>query len=167
MKVLVAGDFCPRARVADAFEHGDYESVLGDVRNITSCADYSIVNLECPLVTGKMEPIEKVGPNLNCSQNGLDAIRWAGFDCVTLANNHFLDYGACGVRETIDYLKEKNIDFVGAGGNLKEASQVLYKELDGERLAIINCCEHEFSIATESSPGSNPLDPIQQYYSIK
>ena len=34
-------------------------------------------------------------------------------------------------------------------------------------MAIINCCEHEFSIATETSGGSNPLNPIQQYYAIQ
>ena len=44
---------------------------------------------------------------------------------------------------------------------------MLYKEIDGQMLAIINCCEHEFSIATEITAGSNPLNAIQQYYSIK
>ena len=33
-------------------------------------------------------------------------------------------------------------------------------------MAIINCCEHEFSIATAEHCGSNPLNPIQQYYAI-
>ena len=32
---------------------------------------------------------------------------------------------------------------------------------------MINCCEHEFSIATETSSGANPLNPIQQYYKIQ
>ena len=34
-------------------------------------------------------------------------------------------------------------------------------------MAIVNCAEHEFSIATPSSGGSNPLDPIEQYYAIQ
>lgn len=33
-------------------------------------------------------------------------------------------------------------------------------------MAVINCCEHEFSIANENSPGANPLNPIRQFYSI-
>ena len=45
--MLIAGDFCPRIRVADKFEHGDYESVLGEVKDLISAADYSIVNYEC------------------------------------------------------------------------------------------------------------------------
>ena len=40
-------------------------------------------------------------------------------------------------------------------------------EIDGKTLAIINRCEHEFSIATDETAGSNPLNPIQQYYAIK
>ena len=43
----------------------------------------------------------------------------------------------------------------------------MYKRKDGETLAIINCCEHEFSIADDDSAGANPLNPIQQYYKIK
>ena len=50
---------------------------------------------------------------------------------------------------------------------LSSASSVLYKQIGNQLLAIINCCEHEFSIATETSPGSNPLNPIKQYYAIK
>lgn len=43
----------------------------------------------------------------------------------------------------------------------------MYKTIGTKTLAIINCCEHEFSIATDTSGGSNPLNPIQQYYAIK
>jgi len=47
MKVIIAGDFCPRYRVTEKFEQGDYESVLGEVTDVISDADYSIVNYEC------------------------------------------------------------------------------------------------------------------------
>ncbi len=100
MKILIAGDFCPQNRVADAFERLDYASVLKEVQKITSDVDYSIVSFECPVVTGNAKPIEKIGPNLKCTPNGVKAIQYAGFDCVTLANNHFLDYGEDGVKET-------------------------------------------------------------------
>lgn len=63
MKVLIAGDFCPRDRVAEKFEKGDYDSVLGEVKDIISGADYSIVNFECPVANGGEKPIEKFGPN--------------------------------------------------------------------------------------------------------
>ena len=167
MKILVAGDFCPQNRVSEMFEKGDYDSVLGEVKDIISEADYSIVNFECPVCKGGEKPIPKCGPNLKCTEKDVDALKWAGFDCVTLANNHFLDYGKDGVENTMEVCSRYEIDTVGGGKNLQEASKILYKEINGETLAIINCCEHEFSIATESTAGSNPLNPIQQYYAIR
>ncbi len=167
MKILVAGDFCPQNRVVELFEIGDFATVLGEVKPIVEAADYSIVNFECAVTHGCEKPIEKIGPNLQCSKSGIEAVKWAGFDCVTLANNHFYDFGDEGVDNTLAACKEYGIDTVGGGKNLHEASKVLYKEIKGQTLAIINCCEHEFSIATDSTGGSNPLNPIQQYYAIK
>lgn len=167
MRILIAGDFCPRDRVANAFESEDYASILSGVRETISEADYSIVNFECPVVTGVVAPIEKHGPSLRCTPKGGDALMYAGFDCVTLANNHFRDYGDPGVKETIEVLDAKGIEHVGGGQNLEEASRVFYKEIAGQRLAIINCCEHEFSIATENIGGSNPLNPIRQFRDIQ
>ena len=167
MKILIAGDFCPQNRVSEKFEQGDYKSVLGDVKDIISNADYAIVNFECPVINGGEKPIEKCGPNLHCSNKGIEAVKWVGFDCVTLANNHFFDYSNEGVDHTLEACKKYGIDTVGGGINLHEASRILYKEINGETLAVINCCEHEFSIATEETAGANPLNPIQQYYSIK
>lgn len=167
MTVLVAGDFCPQDRVAEKFDQGDYESVVGEVKGVTYSADYSIVNFECPVTVGWERPILKQGPNLQCSENGMEAVKWAGFDCVTLANNHILDYGKEGVEHTLKLCEECGIDTVGGGKNLQEASKILYKEINDKTLAIINCCEHEFSIATDKQAGANPLNPIQQYYSIR
>jgi poly-gamma-glutamate synthesis protein (capsule biosynthesis protein) len=166
MKILIAGDFCPRYRVAEKIEKRDFNSVLGEVKDIISNADYSIVNFECPVTKGEGSPIEKCGPNLRCSEKGMEAVKWVGFDCVTLANNHFFDYGKEGVENTIETCGRYGLDTVGGGMNLDEASKILYKEIEGKTIAIINCCEHEFSIATEKTAGSNPLNPIRQYYEI-
>ncbi len=166
MRVLIAGDFCPRGRVVEAFDKEDYASVLADVKELTASADWSIVNLECPIITGSADPIEKKGPNLHCSSKGVKALQYVGFKCVTLANNHFLDYGDKGARETITTLERYSIDHVGGGMNLEEASKILYKDVDGKCLAVINCCENEFSIATDTTAGCNPLNPVKQYYAI-
>jgi poly-gamma-glutamate synthesis protein (capsule biosynthesis protein) len=167
MNILVAGDFCPKYRIKGLLEEGKFAEVLGDVRTITEKVDYSIVNFECPVTLGGEQPIEKKGPNNQCSEKGVEAVKWAGFDCVTLANNHLLDYGAEGVSNTLGVCKKQGIETVGGGMNIKEASQILYKKIGDKTLAIINCCEHEFSIASATSAGASPLDPVQQYYAIK
>ena len=43
----------------------------------------------------------------------------------------------------------------------------MYKTINNQVFAFINCCEHEFSIASDISGGSNPLNPIVQYYAIQ
>lgn len=64
-------------------------------------------------------------------------------------------------------LQTKKIDYVGAGRNLAEAAKILYKEVNGLRIAIVNVCEQEWSIATETTSGSNPVNPLVQYYQIQ
>lgn len=167
MRVIIAGDFVPRDRVLTLFETQQFTAVLGQVKDVLSSMDYSIVNFECPIVLGNSKPIEKIGPNLKSSINGMRAVKWAGFNCVTLANNHIYDYGDEGVKDTIKTCGEMGVDYVGGGVNIEDASRVLYRAIGDQTIGIINCCEHEFSIATEKMAGGNPLNPIQQFYSIK
>ena len=167
MKILIAGDYRPNNNDTDIFKQRKYDVIFDEIKAVTQKVDYSIVNLESPVVIGGAKPINKCGPNLRCDENGVEAIKWAGFNCVTLANNHFYDFGDTGVKNTIDCCKNTGLDVVGGGANLQEASKVLYKSINGQTFAVINCCEHEFSIATDSHGGSNPLNPIRQYYAIK
>ena len=51
MKILVAGDYCPRDRVAKQIDGGNFVEVLSDIKLVTEEADYSIVNFECPVVS--------------------------------------------------------------------------------------------------------------------
>lgn len=162
--ILIAADYYPRRRVAEEIEKGHYDAVFGKIKPIE--ADYKIVNFECAVASEEDKPIKKCGPNLKCSPKGVDVLAYAGFDCATLANNHFFDYGQSGVEKTLTQLKAHNMDYVGGGLDLKEAQETLYKTIGGETFAFINCCEHEFSIATEQSGGSNPLNPVTQWYAI-
>lgn len=167
MDLLIAGDFCPQNRVVSLFDSNNYQVVLGEIKPIVEQSDYSIVNLECPVIEGLESPIPKQGPNLYCTEKGVEALKWAGFDCVTLANNHFFDFGEKGVLNTITKCHNHGLDIVGGGEDLKEASRVLYKKINGQTLGVVNCCEHEFSIANNNRGGSNPLNPIQQFYALK
>ena len=167
MTILIAGDFCPQHRVATAFEKNDFTSVLEEVKNLTSKVDYSIVNFECPIGLKGTQPIEKQGPNLWCDSKAVSAIKYAGFDCVTLANNHFRDFGHASCLMTMKEIKDNGLDYVGGGENLTDAARILYHKTDRERIAIINCCEHEFSVASDKEAGSNPLNPIKQYNAIR
>lgn len=166
MKILITGDFVPRNRIAHQIEAGDY-SCLEEIKPIIQTADYAIVNFESPVVLQEAKPIEKTGPNLCCTEQAVDCISQAGFKCVTLANNHFRDYGQWGVEDTINTCKKYNIDYVGGGKDLEEASAILYKTINSEKIAIINVCENEWSIATKKYGGSCGMDIVDICHRIQ
>ena len=135
-KIIIAGDFCPRERVQEHIEAQNFENIFGDIKRYTSEADYSIVNLEAPIVNGIANPISKCGPSLKAIPATTDALKHAGFNMATLANNHFYDYGDSGVSDTINACVKAGIDTVGGGINITEASKTFYKEIKGGSLCI-------------------------------
>lgn len=168
MNILIAGDFAPRARLTQQIEKRNFGDVFSEnLRKIIKSADFSFVNFESPIVEDSFRPITKCGPNLCCKAEAAEAVKYSGFSCVTMANNHILDYGVKGLRKTVECCESQGLGVVGVGNNLKEAEKVLYLSKDNKMLAVINCCEHEFSIATDKEAGANPLNPIRQFYLIK
>ncbi len=63
---------------------------------------------------------------------------WAGFDMVSRANNHTMDYGAGGLRATTRALNSAGLVHAGAGENLAEARSPAYVETAGGRVALIS-----------------------------
>lgn len=166
INLLIAGDFCPHQRVYKLIEEQNYEAIFRNILPYTKASDINIVNFETTLADGSCKPIIKRGPNLKCTEVAIKALKYAGFDSVTLANNHFRDYGDEGCRLSFKALERNSISYVGAGNCLSEARAVLYKKVKGKTIAICNFCEHEFTIASDKTAGCNPIDPISNYYAI-
>lgn len=167
INILITGDFSPRNRVSELMNKGCATALLEDIKPLVNQMDLAITNFETTIADNEDYPIEKYGPNLKCSSEAIGILKDTGFGMVTLANNHFYDFGDAGVSKTLAELARYGIAHVGGGKSLKDASAVFYKKIKGHQFAIINCCEHEFSIATETHGGCNPLNPISQYYAIK
>ena len=160
-KIIIGGDFVPTESNYELFEDGDVQKLIGEeLLNKLNNADFTIFNLEVP-ITDEQHPIAKCGPNLiapTATIKGLKAINPHFFG---LANNHILDQGVDGLKSTIKVLEDAGIGYSGVGQNLDEACKPLIKEVNGKRVGIYCCAEHEFSIATESTPGANPFDPLE------
>lgn len=159
--ILIAGDMVPTQSNQELFVKGDMSSLLGDsLYEAFQKADISSLNLECPLTTSDT-PIEKNGPNLRALPETINGIKALNPTVVGLSNNHILDYGEKGLSDTLSLLSENGIPFVGVGNNLSEAVQSIHVvEKKGWRIGFYACAEHEFSIATEESPGANPFDAL-------
>lgn len=163
-KIIVAGDVAVSFKKDNEVAQNMVDQRLS---KIIRCSAYSIVNFEAPVRTKYSKAIHKTGPNLSQSAEVVDALKDVGFSCFTLANNHFRDYGHDAIENTLTLLKTKDIDYMGGGGNLSEASKILYKRLNGINVAFINVCEQEWSIATDQRAGSNPVQSLTQYYQIQ
>lgn len=163
MRILITGDLV----VSDQFYHKDL--IDKSVEDLFSSADYRIVNLEAPITNDNKEnKIIKTGPHLRMSeQTAISVLKQLNIDGVTLANNHILDYGTKGLLDTFDTLKSKEVAYVGAGTNLKDAAKNITINREGMKIAIINFCENEWSIAEEDSPGANPMDIIDNTNQIR
>ena len=106
-----------------------------DVAAILTAGDLVLGNLEGPLT------LETDGLPGKCNLRGHPGwapyLKEAGFNFVSLANNHIMDFGEQGLFETIELLKRNNIAFAGAGKNITEASAPVIMEIKGKRVAII------------------------------
>lgn len=167
IKLLISGDFCPIGRTENYLNIEDYKGLFHDFPNISDQVDYAIVNFECPF-TDSQNPISKSGPNIKTANpNTFKALKYAGFDMLTLANNHIQDYGGQGVLDTIEKAKENNFDVIGAGSNKEEAKAFFIKKIKNTHIGFINIAENEFCAATDSMPGANTFDLIENLRTIK
>lgn len=166
ISVLLAGDFCPIKRTGEAVLAGGAGQMVKSMAPMLAEADLSIVNLEAPL-TRTESPIPKTGPNLKGEPECAAFLVEAGFQVANLANNHIRDMGDQGVLDTIDVLKDRGIETVGAGRNLEAALQPLSLQIRGRRIAILAYAENEFSIADSTSAGAANLDSVANLEQIQ
>jgi poly-gamma-glutamate capsule biosynthesis protein CapA/YwtB (metallophosphatase superfamily) len=132
-------------------------------------SDLNILNLECPVTTvGTENKIIKTGPHIKGSQKSLTvALKQLNVNLVTLANNHIMDYGRLGLQDTFEFCKSENVDTVGAGYDVEEASKVYRTEVKGHKISVINFAENEWCNADEDTAGANPMDIISNVNQIK
>ena len=132
INIIITGDFCPHKRVEQAFLNKEFENVFNGFEKIAEDCDLSITNLECPLTLSNI-PIAKTGPNLKAHPDCINGIKFGGFNVVTLANNHIMDYGEQGLIDTINACTKNNINFVGAGPNIGDAEEPFYLNIKDKK----------------------------------
>ena len=135
LNIIITGDFCPTDEVEALCLNGNYDSIYNNVLPLLKNKDLSITNLESPL-TSQVSPIIKAGKNLIANPKCIDALKFADFDVVALANNHILDQSASGLRDTINSCKKAGIETVGASCQKQDISKILYVNKKNTKIAI-------------------------------
>lgn len=161
--IIIGADIVPTESNYDKFAKGDIKYLIGDklIERLHN-ADFIVMNLEVPL-TDEHNPIEKCGPCLSAPTATINGIKAINPWFFTLANNHILDQGFIGLKSTLDVLRKNNIQFSGVGENLDQAREMYLRDVHGLMLGIYCCAEHEFSLASATTPGANPYDPLVSF----
>ncbi len=97
--------------------------------------------------------------SFGADSRAVQALRLAGFDLVSLANNHVGDYGQRALRQTLDRFAQRNVATVGAGRNAGDARRPLVLERDGIRIGFVATDSiGETPAAGSSRAGTNRLN---------
>ena len=166
LSIIIGGDTVPTASNKACLMNGQAGAVFNGVKEVFSSTDWTIVNLECPL-TKQNAHIKKAGPCLKAEPGTIHGLVAAGVKVFSLANNHIMDFGTNGLKDTLKQINEKGALYSGAGEDLLAARKILYLQKESIKVALISVAEHEFSIAEEDSPGANPFDPFDTMDDIR
>lgn len=166
MKLILCGDIVPTAVTVPAFDASDLNALMGDALDVLRSGDFTVGNLECALTNGE-ERIRKCGPHLKGRPEYAKVLRECGFTHLGLSNNHAMDYGIPGFRDTVSALVDAGITPFGYGENDQDSRRALYLTKDGLTVAIVAVCEHEYSYALPNRFGANPFDPFDTMDDIR
>jgi poly-gamma-glutamate synthesis protein (capsule biosynthesis protein) len=111
------------------------QTAFGPIAETLSAADIAMVNLETAVTErGTPEPKQF---HFRAPATAYDALKAAGVDVATLANNHTLDYGRVGLDDTLNAAKQRSFPIVGAGENAAEAYAPWITEVKGVKIAFL------------------------------
>ena len=132
------------AFAGDVHFEGGSRAALGDglaaVAPLLSGADLAMVNLETSVTTrgtpsGGKQYVFRAPPS------AFTALRRAGVDVVTMANNHGLDYGQVGLADSLAASRAAGLPVVGAGRDEKEAFRAQVTTVHGVRVAFVGATQ--------------------------
>ncbi|HMA46253.1 MAG TPA: CapA family protein, partial [Frankiaceae bacterium] len=153
MTLALAGDTMLGRKVADAAVRVSPRALFaGELVALARQADLLVVNLEC-CVSTRGEPVDVPGKPFffRAPPVSLEALRLLGVSCVTLANNHALDFGPTALLDTLGHLEAAGIRAVGAGPRPAQARAPAVLAVGGFRLGVVAVTDHPAEYA--AGPG--------------
>ena len=167
--LVAVGDIMLDRSLGYALEQGNIDYPFAALSSSLQEADLTIGNLESAL--GDIgEPAAK-RYQFRAPPEAAEALASAGFDILSLANNHALDFGPQVLLQAIGLLDDQGIATAGAGDNAQAAHMPAFEEVNGLKLAFLSYAHVPVEAttgfdtatwtATEHSPGIAWADPEQ------
>ncbi|MGN9785010.1 CapA family protein [Nonomuraea sp. ZG12] len=137
----------------------DPRTALGPIAGVLRKADLAMVNLETAITTGGT-PAPGKQFTFRAPPTALTALKAAGVDVVSMANNHGMDYMQTGLADSLAAGKKARFPVVGIGADEAQAYKPYRKTVNGNRVAIIGATQvmdSEFIQAWTATPDQGGL----------
>jgi poly-gamma-glutamate synthesis protein (capsule biosynthesis protein) len=161
MRLALAGDTMLGRGVAKAVRSSPPWSLLApELVDVLRSADLVLLNLEC-CISERGEPAAGRVFHFRAPPVAAEVLAHLGVTCVTLANNHALDFGPDALSDTFEHLRAAGIAWVGAGPDEAAARAPVVLEAAGVRLAVVAASDHPAEYA------AGPLRPGIAYADLR
>lgn len=130
---LIHGSVYEDAKTVNGY---DFTSILSEIKPIISSYDLAFYNQES--ILGGKELGLSTYPRFNSPYEVGDAFLDAGFNLVSLANNHTLDRGETAILNSVNYWKTKDAYVAGSYASEEDRNQILIKEENGIKYALLS-----------------------------
>jgi poly-gamma-glutamate synthesis protein (capsule biosynthesis protein) len=141
--VLFAGDTAAVDAALPTLRERGFEYPFGATVDLVRGADVAVVNIEAPISdTTQAFPVYK--QYAYCAPaRAMDALKWAGFDVLQLANNHATDCLDQGLLETIAGAERQGMVVIGAGRDVAEARRGVVVTVGDVRIGLLAYLERQ------------------------
>lgn len=131
LSIHAVGDIAPR--------RPDPVTIFSSVAATLRGSDVRVGHLECPLsARGTPAPNAKLA--MRSDPAVALALRSIGFDALSVAGNHALDFGIVALGDTLNALRDAGIGACGVGANIEAARAPAIIEANGRRIALLSYC---------------------------
>ena len=112
---------------------------LGPISDVLSQADLAVVNLESAVTSGGSPSAKEY--NFRAPPSAFAALKSSGVDVATMANNHGMDYGVSGLRDSLRHARAADFPVIGIGADESRAYAPYRTTIDGQRIAVIGATQ--------------------------
>jgi len=113
--------------------------VMASIAPVLRRADLAVVNLETAVTTGGTQTSKEFV--FRAPPSAFAALRDGGVDVASMANNHGMDFGESGLRDSLAAARSYRFPVIGIGLNAKQAYRPFRRTIDGQRIAVIGATQ--------------------------
>jgi Bacterial capsule synthesis protein PGA_cap len=117
----------------------DPATTFGPVATVLRRADLAVVNLETAVTDGGTPAPKEF--TFRAPPSAFTALKGAGVDVATMANNHGMDFGVSGLRDSLAAAKAARFPVIGIGGNAADAFAPWRTTVKGQRIAVLGATQ--------------------------